>query len=268
MEAGKTKGKSVAAKLDMSLDDLIASAPTNSRGNRREWLRGRGSFRGRGGFVSGFRRGRSITTSGMEIDEGAGRRPPGRFTTLNRFGGGFERRREGDLIQKRAPRGNWRGGRGGFAGSQYFYSNRRRSWNAGLALPDDVVMDVDENGTMSDGEIPTSTSIRRQLLLEGRRRANFGGGRRRQRDGCLIIVSGLDYSILQPDLVELFESIGPIEECWIDYDKTDRSLGTGGVVYQKAYDAEVAVREFDRRTIDGQMLRLELVENLNDVYWT
>ena len=36
-------------------------------------------------------------------------------------------------------------------------------------------------------------------------------------------VSGLDFSVLETELKELFESIGGVIKVWIDYDRTDRS---------------------------------------------
>jgi len=70
-------------------------------------------------------------------------------------------------------------------------------------------------------------------------------------------VGNIDFSIMKEDLEELFESVGAISKCWVDYDRTDRSKGTGGVIFEDEADAIRAVETFSGRLIEGQPIQLE-----------
>ncbi|KAL8274763.1 hypothetical protein Esti_001312 [Eimeria stiedai] len=74
----------------------------------------------------------------------------------------------------------------------------------------------------------------------------------------VVRISGLDYSVLEGDLKELFESVGGVSKVWIDFDRTDRSLGTGGCVFKSMSDARRAVDAFEGRKIEGRAIHLEL----------
>lgn len=76
--------------------------------------------------------------------------------------------------------------------------------------------------------------------------------------GRILRISGLEFSVLQEDLQELFAAVGPIEKVWIDYDRTDRSMGTGSVIFENPRDAIRAQEIYHGRSIDGSVIALEL----------
>ncbi|OEH78633.1 RNA recognition motif-containing protein [Cyclospora cayetanensis] len=87
----------------------------------------------------------------------------------------------------------------------------------------------------------------------------YGGAPSRASPRSAVVrISGLDYSVLESELRELFESVGGLNKVWIDFDRTDRSLGTGGCVFKSVSDARRAVEAFDGRRIEGKALHLEL----------
>ena len=115
---------------------------------------------------------------------------------------------------------------------------------------------------MSEGEIPAQQISRRRFMnldkfpaFPRTRLRNYAAA-----EGRHVRVAGLDYSIMTSDLEELFLSVGPIERCWVDFDKTDRSLGTGGVIFVSPRDARRAIQMFNGRLIDEQPLQLDLVQ--------
>ncbi|CDJ61164.1 hypothetical protein, conserved [Eimeria maxima] len=88
---------------------------------------------------------------------------------------------------------------------------------------------------------------------------SWSNGPRGGSSTAIVRISGLDYSVLDSELRELMEkSCEGILKVWIDYDKTDRSRGTGGCVFRTLADAQRAVETFDGRRIEGKPLRLEL----------
>eukprot|EP01055_Gregarina_sp_Pseudo9_P002509 Gregarina_sp_Pseudo_9__2508@NODE_2785_length_875_cov_18_539474_g2548_i0_p1_GENE_NODE_2785_length_875_cov_18_539474_g2548_i0NODE_2785_length_875_cov_18_539474_g2548_i0_p1_ORF_typecomplete_len206_score10_81RRM_1/PF00076_22/2_7e13RRM_3/PF08777_11/0_00026RRM_5/PF13893_6/0_0091DUF4651/PF15513_6/0_065RRM_8/PF11835_8/0_28_NODE_2785_length_875_cov_18_539474_g2548_i044661 len=82
--------------------------------------------------------------------------------------------------------------------------------------------------------------------------------RRAPMHGRILRISGLEFSVLQEDLQELFAAVGPIEKVWIDYDRTDRSMGTGSVIFENPRDAIRAQEIYHGRSIDGSVIALEL----------
>lgn len=75
----------------------------------------------------------------------------------------------------------------------------------------------------------------------------------------ILRISNLDFCILQDDLHELFSSVGEVSKVWIDFDKTDRSEGTGGCIFKDPRDAERALRLYDGRMIEGMPIKLEII---------
>eukprot|EP01067_Filipodium_phascolosomae_P000572 Filipodium_phascolosomae@DN142_c0_g1_i1.p1 len=59
------------------------------------------------------------------------------------------------------------------------------------------------------------------------------------------------------DLKELFSTVGPVSRTWVNYDKTDRSEGTGGVVFIEQGSAEEAIKKYNGVPIAGQAIKLE-----------
>lgn len=75
----------------------------------------------------------------------------------------------------------------------------------------------------------------------------------------VVKVSNLDYSILQEDLYELFASVGEVAKVWIDYDRTDRSEGTGGCIFRDPSNARRAVELYNGRIIEGMAIKMEII---------
>ncbi|PFH31989.1 RNA recognition motif-containing protein [Besnoitia besnoiti] len=93
--------------------------------------------------------------------------------------------------------------------------------------------------------------------------ARGAGARAARPQTAVVRVSNLDYSVLEEDLKELFSAVGEISKVWIDYDRTDRSKGTGGCVFRSVADAKRAIQTYEGRRIEGLPLRLELVPPRN-----
>ncbi|KAF8819375.1 Rna recognition motif-containing protein [Cardiosporidium cionae] len=86
----------------------------------------------------------------------------------------------------------------------------------------------------------------------------------RNRSQNIVKVSDLDYSIMEEDLMELFSSVGDVLKVWIDYDRTDRSEGTGGCIFRNAHDAQRAIEMYNGCRIEGMPIHLNLLQNNTD----
>jgi THO complex subunit 4 len=76
--------------------------------------------------------------------------------------------------------------------------------------------------------------------------------------GTMVVIDNLKYDVLEDDLKDLMEVIGPVESIKISYDSSGRSLGKAGVVFRSKYDAEQAVKEYHGVEIDGQKMKVEI----------
>ncbi|MCJ1446195.1 MAG: hypothetical protein MMC23_006700 [Stictis urceolatum] len=72
-------------------------------------------------------------------------------------------------------------------------------------------------------------------------------------------VENLHYDLTEDDLSDLFESIAPITNLTLTYDRAGRSTGTAYVSYRSLASARSAIREFDGANANGQPIRLSLV---------
>mmetsp|Transcript_147023 Transcript_147023/g.382139 ORF Transcript_147023/g.382139 Transcript_147023/m.382139 type:complete len:243 (+) Transcript_147023:68-796(+) len=72
-----------------------------------------------------------------------------------------------------------------------------------------------------------------------------------------VLIGNLDFGIMAEDLEELFAGFG-VQRAWIDYDSTDRSLGTGGAVFEEMGAAVAACHRYHGSMIDGQTVYMEL----------
>lgn len=87
-----------------------------------------------------------------------------------------------------------------------------------------------------------------------------GKGRGKGGNGCSVAIKNLDFSIMADDLVELFSRIGGCDKVWVDYDHTDRSLCTGGALFESPDDAWRALK-FDGQPIEGKAISIK-IENV------
>lgn len=67
----------------------------------------------------------------------------------------------------------------------------------------------------------------------------------------------LDHAIMAEDLQEFFSEFDMLK-AWIDYDSTDRSVGSGGIVFRTAHDAEQACEQYNGVVVDGRKVYMEL----------
>ncbi|KAJ3468400.1 hypothetical protein MRS44_002465 [Fusarium solani] len=78
-----------------------------------------------------------------------------------------------------------------------------------------------------------------------------------------IYVRNLPWSTSNDDLVELFTTIGKVEQAEIQYEPSGRSRGTGVVRFDTAETAETAIAKFQGYQYGGRPLNLSFVKYLN-----
>jgi hypothetical protein len=123
-------------------------------------------------------------------------------------------------------RGGFGGGRGGFGGG---YGGQPGGYDAGGAAsaPPNPFTDYATSGT----------------------------------ERCEIIyVRNLPWSTSNEDLVELFSTIGKVEQAEIQYEPSGRSRGTGVVRFDSADTAETAITKFQSYQYGGRPLGLSFVK--------
>ncbi|QPC64086.1 hypothetical protein HYE67_006317 [Fusarium culmorum] len=81
--------------------------------------------------------------------------------------------------------------------------------------------------------------------------------------GEIIYVRNLPWSTSNDDLVELFTTIGKVEQAEIQYEPSGRSRGTGVVRFDSAETAETAITKFQGYQYGGRPLNLSFVKYLN-----
>ena len=95
-----------------------------------------------------------------------------------------------------------------------------------------------------------------------RRRQRGVGFRRR---GVRIIVRNLTRNATNGDIKALFERVGPLRRCGINYNNLGESRGTATVEYLYRADAFRACRRLDYKSIKGVPIRLEVREGLKRI---
>ena len=85
-------------------------------------------------------------------------------------------------------------------------------------------------------------------------------GLRTRRRGVKILVRNLTRSATNSDIKYLFEKIGPLKRCGINWNELGESKGTAEVEYFYRKDAFKACRELDYKSIRGVPIRLEMRE--------
>ena len=97
-----------------------------------------------------------------------------------------------------------------------------------------------------------------------KRQRGTGVGTRRRR-GIKIIVRNLTRSATNADLKAVFEKIGPLRRCGINWNSLGESRGTAEVEYYYRSDAFRACRRLDYKSIKGVPMRLEVREGLRRI---
>ena len=99
-----------------------------------------------------------------------------------------------------------------------------------------------------------------------RRSGNYSRDGRRQRGlrfrrrGVKILVRNLTRNATNLDIKYLFEKIGPLKRCGINWNNLGESKGTAEVEYYYRKDAFKACKELDYKSIRGVPIRLEIRE--------
>mmetsp|Transcript_103428 Transcript_103428/g.183742 ORF Transcript_103428/g.183742 Transcript_103428/m.183742 type:complete len:219 (+) Transcript_103428:52-708(+) len=83
------------------------------------------------------------------------------------------------------------------------------------------------------------------------------GGGRSSSSSCAVTIGNLDFGVMAEDLEDLLQKFD-VEKAWIDYDSTDRSLGSGGATFMSPEAAAKACRRFHGSVIDGQKVFMDI----------
>jgi RNA recognition motif-containing protein len=78
--------------------------------------------------------------------------------------------------------------------------------------------------------------------------------------GSAIGITQLHYNISQNDLKELFSLFPDLGTVEIDYDNSDRSLGTAKVYFVNPDTAVAALEMFNGQALDGQSIQIEILQ--------
>jgi RNA recognition motif-containing protein len=77
--------------------------------------------------------------------------------------------------------------------------------------------------------------------------------------GDTIHVSNLASDVTDEDVREIFERIGTVRSCIVNYTSAGVSTGTATVTFARKSDAEKAVQDYDEAEVDGRMMKLKLI---------
>lgn len=108
----------------------------------------------------------------------------------------------------------------------------------------------------------------RNLPPRRRMYSNYSKDGRRvrpRRRGVKLIVRNLSRNATNADIKSLFEKIGPLRRCGINWNNLGESRGTAEVEYLYREDAFRAVRKLDYKSIKGVPMRLEIREGLRRI---
>ena len=100
------------------------------------------------------------------------------------------------------------------------------------------------------------TRLRSSKFSNESRRRKRGLGLRRR--GVKIIVRNLTRNATNTDIKSVFEKIGPLRRCGINWNSLGESKGTAEVEYLYRSDAFRACRKLDYKSIKGVPMRLEM----------
>jgi len=233
----------MTAMMDMSLDDIIKLKKTNSTVSGGFKKRGRGNGR----FTIGSRR-RNIGGGGG--GGGVGGETTGAIRTSR-----FRSRAKPYPVQRSTakmdlePTGN--------------EQNIEGMWSH-----DRFIDDEGDEGFEEDNE-----GGRKAIRRTG---ARFGQSFKRRNSwkssssspsslpaGTRVIVTGLNYDVLDDDLTEIFSKEGEVKYAAVRFDRSGRSTGKGDVIFARYSDAERAVASLDSIELNDQIIRVRIAPNTN-----
>ncbi|KAI9892667.1 MAG: hypothetical protein M1814_001361 [Vezdaea aestivalis] len=164
------------------------------------------------------------------------------------FRGGFGAPRGGGFGGGYGGRGGFGGGRGGYQGG--FGGRGGGGYGGGGGFTGSA---GGGPGAGSHFEAPSSAAPNPFTDY-----ATSGGER-----GDTIFVRNLPWSTSNEDLVDLFTTIGKVEQAEIQYEPNGRSRGTGVVRFDSADNAETAISKFSGYQYGGRPLGLTYVKQIN-----
>nr|CAG8541057.1 14029_t:CDS:2 [Entrophospora candida]CAG8548273.1 10484_t:CDS:2 [Entrophospora candida] len=72
-----------------------------------------------------------------------------------------------------------------------------------------------------------------------------------------IIIENLFYEVTQEDLQELFSDCGIVKKAYLHYDRAGRSTGIAEITFENPKEADIAIRKYDGKTLDGQSMKIK-----------
>ncbi|KAI8976542.1 hypothetical protein BDB01DRAFT_803331 [Pilobolus umbonatus] len=73
-----------------------------------------------------------------------------------------------------------------------------------------------------------------------------------------ILVENLHYNVTEPDIKELFATVGDVQKAFIIFDRSGRSTGVAKVKFNQLSDAEKAIEKYNNVEFDGQPMHIKL----------
>ena len=97
-----------------------------------------------------------------------------------------------------------------------------------------------------------------------KRRPSVSGKNTEFLTGVEVYIENLHFDVEEDDLEELFREVGRVKKSVLERNRNGKSMGRGYVVMSRR-DADVALREFDGRRLDGRVMRITIRRRQNKV---
>eukprot|EP01111_Echinosteliopsis_oligospora_P011914 TRINITY_DN402_c0_g1_i3.p1 TRINITY_DN402_c0_g1~~TRINITY_DN402_c0_g1_i3.p1 ORF type:complete len:276 (+),score=112.73 TRINITY_DN402_c0_g1_i3:112-939(+) len=133
------------------------------------------------------------------------------------------------------------------------YTTAKRGKN--IPSSDDALWSHDRFGQDDDEPVDERPHIKQE-----RSRPAAAMDKDKDVGGFKLSVSNLNFNVTEEDVRELFEAVGEVKKVSIKFDKSGRSVGKATVVYIHKGDAIKAIREYNKRELDKQVMNVEMVE--------